>query len=187
MSELDKFPSSFVSEQFETYMEEKDIENLTGSLAHTISQRFENEELVVIGLLKGSMMFMSDLLKQIKNVKVTVEFVKLKPLERSKENSGTIIIEKDIQTSVAGKNVLIVTQIIDSARSLDFLKRRLTLNNPRCVEILTLFDKPYNRAVPLKPDYIGKQIEDKFIVGYGNDLDDFGRNIKTLYYLKYPN
>ena len=126
-------------------------------------------------------------MKQIRNVKVTIDFLKITSVGRDKENSGTIILEKDISSNIQDKNVLIVEEIIDTGRALYFLKERLHQAGPRSVEILTLFDKPYKRAVPLTADYIGKQIEDQFIVGYGLDLDEYGRNIQDIYYLKYPN
>lgn len=187
MSEFFKFPSNFVSDQFVEYIDEKEIETLTKSLAHTISQRYKGEDLVVIGVLKGSLIFISDFLKNIKDVKVYLDFVRLKAIGRSKESNGTITVQKDISTNIEGKNVLIVKQILDTGRGLSFLVNHLKQNNPRNIEVLTLFDKPYKRAVPIKADYIGKQIDDQFIVGYGVDLDEYGRNIKDLYYLKYPN
>lgn len=187
MSEVNKFPSHFISEQLETYVEHNEIMNITASLAHTISQKYAGQELVVIGVLKGSLPFLSDFLKQIRNVKVYVDFVKISAVGRDKENHGTISIDKDIQTNILDRNVLIVEEIIDTGRALHFLKERLLLSGPRKVEILTLFDKPYKRVVPIKADYIGKQIEDQFVVGYGLDLDQYGRNTNDIYTLKYPN
>lgn len=187
MSELNKFPSNFVSEQFVKYIDRKEIESLTKSLAHTISQKFSGEELVVIAILKGSTVFMSDFLKHVRNVNIYIDFVSVSAIARSKENIGTIVLNKDITTNIYGKNVLIIEQIIDTGRAVQFLKKRLELSSPKNVEVLTLFDKPYKRAVPMKPDYIGKQIDDQFIVGHGLDLDQYGRNIQDIYFLKYPN
>jgi hypoxanthine phosphoribosyltransferase len=187
MSELYKFPSNFVSEQFVEYIDEKEIQTITKALASAINQRYQGEELVIIGVLKGSMIFISDLLKQIKNVKVYIDFVSLDSVGRTKESGGTITITKDIKTNILNKNVLIVEEIIDTGRALHFLSERLLKSSPRNLEILTLFDKPYKRVMPLKADYIGKKIEDQFVVGYGLDLEEYGRNIKDLYYLKYPN
>ena len=184
---INKLPYNTASEQFVPYIEAHEIENIVESLAHTISQRYQGEELVLIGPLKGSMIFLSDLAKRIKNVKVYIDFVKLSAVGRSKESSGTIILSKDIKTNILDKNVLIVEEVIDTGRALFFLKNRLQQANPRNIEVITLFDKPYKRAVPLKADYIGKQIEDQFIIGYGLDLDEYGRNFSEVYYLKYPN
>ena len=98
-----------------------------------------------------------------------------------------MIIKKDIKSNIQGRNVLIVEEIIDTGRALHFLHSRLQHANPRSIEILTLFDKPYKRITPIKPNYIGRQLDDKFVVGYGMDLENYGRNIKDLFYLKYPN
>ncbi|MFT6631451.1 MAG: hypoxanthine phosphoribosyltransferase [Bacteriovoracaceae bacterium] len=187
MNELYKFPSNFVSDQFVSYIDREEIESITMALAKTINERYQGEELIIIGVLKGSMVFLADLLKHLKNIKVYVDFVHISSVGRSKENQGTIIINKDIKTNIIEKNVLIVEEIIDTGRALHFLKNRLSQAGPRSVEVLTLFDKPYKRVVPIKPDYIGKQIEDQFVVGYGLDLEEYGRNICDLFYLKYPN
>jgi hypoxanthine phosphoribosyltransferase len=187
MNEDGKFPSSIVSDQFVPYIEASEIETIIESLAHTISQKYKGEELVLIGPLKGSCLFLSDLAKKIKNVKVYIDFVNLSAVGRSKESNGTIILSKDICTNIMDKNILIVEEVIDTGRALYFLRNRLQQANPRSIEIITLFDKPYKRAVPIKADYIGKQIDDQFIVGYGLDLDEYGRNFSNVYYLKYPN
>ena len=85
------------------------------------------------------------------------------------------------------RNVIIVEEIIDTGRALLFLKQRLKLASPRSIEVITLFDKPYKRAVSVEADMIGKKIDDQFIVGYGLDLEDYGRNLQDVFYLKYPN
>lgn len=187
MSELSKFPSSFVSEQFVEYIDEQEIHTVVESLGHTISQKYKGQELVLVGLLKGSMVFMADLVRHIKNVKVYVDFMKVEAVGRTKESNGTIVITKDLSSDILNKNVLIVEEVIDTGRALSFVKDRLAQAGPSNIEVITLFDKPYKRAVPVKADYIGKQIEDQFIVGYGLDLDQYGRNFSEVFYLKYPN
>lgn len=187
MSELTKFPSNFVSNQFVKYIPHAEIKGMVSSLGQTLNQKYAGEELVLVGILKGSVVFMADLARELTNVKVYMDFVKVDSIGRSKENNGTISISKDITTNILGRNVLIVEEIIDTGRALNFVAERLKLSSPKSVEIVTLFDKPYKRAVPIKADFIGKQIEDYFVVGYGLDLENYGRNIKDLYYLKYPN
>ncbi len=187
MSELSKFPSRFVSEQFVSYISREEINELTTRLAAQISERYKGEELVLIGVLKGCSFFLSDLTKKLQDVKVYIDFMQLTHVGRSKESQGTIIIKKDITTNILGRNVLIVEEIIDTGRALNFVKNRLLQSEARSVEVVTLFDKPYGRAVPLIANYIGKKIEDQFIVGYGLDLEEYGRNIQDVYYLKYPN
>jgi hypoxanthine phosphoribosyltransferase len=182
-----KFPSTFVSSQFVKYIDKNEIAGMISSLAHTISEKYQGQELVLIGVLKGSCIFLSDFMRAIKGVNLYVDFVRIESLGRSKEHNGTISLSKDISTDILNKNVLIVEEIIDTGRALHFLKKRLELSTPKSVEILTLFDKPYKRAVPLKANYIGRQIDDQFIVGYGLDLEEYGRNISDVYYLRYPN
>jgi hypoxanthine phosphoribosyltransferase len=189
MSDIEtfKFPSIFVEDQFVKYVDREEIKGIISSLGHTINQRYAGEELVLIGILKGSMTIMADLCRELSDVNVYIDFLSVKAIGRSKENNGTITIEKDISTNILGKNILIVEEIIDTGRALHFLKNRLQLSSPKSVEILTLFDKPYKRAVPIKADYIGKKIDDQFIIGYGLDLESYGRNFEDVYYLKYPN
>lgn len=187
MSELNKFPSAFVSNQFVEYIDRTEIDEITRSLASQLNERYQGEELVLISVLKGSMVFLSDLVKNLNGIKVFIDFVQLGSLGRTKENNGTIYLKKDLGFDISNKNVLIIEEIIDTGRALNFLYERLKLSSPRTIEILTLFDKPYKRVAPLKATYIGKKIDDQFVVGYGLDLEEYGRNISDLYYLKYPN
>ena len=188
MDDMLKFPSAgFVSDQFVEYLDKDEIQSITKSLAHTISQKYKDEELVLIGILKGSMVFMADLSRELKNVKTYIDYIKVKAVGRRKENNVTIVIPKGMKTNLIDKNFLIVEEVIDTGRALKFVKDRIIQANPRKIEIITLFDKPYKRAVPIKADYIGKQIDDQFIIGYGLDLDQFGRNCEKVYSLKYPN
>jgi hypoxanthine phosphoribosyltransferase len=185
--EKNRFPSSFVSSQFVKYIDSKELKGIVEALGNTLSQKYQDQDLVLIGVLKGSMVFMADLLREIKGVKVYVDFVKLQAVGRSKENHGTIIMSKDFSTNLLDRNVVIVEEIVDTGRALSFLKKRILLSSPRSLEVITLFDKPYKRAVNIQPDLTGKKIDDQFIVGYGLDLEDFGRNFEHIYYLKYPN
>ncbi len=187
MSEKYKFPDRFTSGQFVKYINRDEIKGLIGSLGHTISQKYANQELVIVGILKGSLIFMADLIREIKNVKLYVDFVKVEAIGRDKESNGTISLSSDIKTNIHDKNVLIVEEIIDTGRALEFVHNRLKSSKPRSIEIITLFDKPYKRAVPIKAELIGKKIDDQFIIGYGLDLENYGRNFEDVYFLKYPN
>lgn len=187
MDELCKFPDQITRDQFVPYMSSEDIEALTSSLAHTISQKYQNQELVIVSVLKGSLIFTADFVRKLTGVRVTFDFVKLSAVGRTGPNDGSIVIDHDVATNVRDRNVLIVEEIIDTGRALRFLVDRIKLGGPKSIEILTLFDKPYKRNVNLVPDYVGKKIEDGFLVGHGLDLQEFGRNLKDVYFLKYPN
>lgn len=187
MDEHFKYPNEFIEDQFVPYFKENELQSLVRNLAEQINNKYKGQELVVIGVLKGSLCFITDLLKEIKGVEIIVDFIKISATGRSETSNGTISLSKDLKTDVNGKSVLIVEDIIDSGRALDFIKRRVKLSNPKSVEVITLFDKPYQRKTEVKIDYIGKTIEDLFIVGYGMDLEEYGRNLREVYYLKYPN
>lgn len=186
-TEKNKFPSSFVSGQFVSYIDAKEIKGIVETLGNALSQKYQGQELVLVGVLKGSMVFLADLIREIRGVKIYVDFVKMQAVGRSKENHGTITFSKDLTTNLMDRNVVIVEEIVDTGRALSFLKKRILLSSPRSLEVVTLFDKPYKRAVNIQPDLTGKKIDDHFIVGYGLDLEDYGRNFEELYYLKYPN
>jgi len=186
MNEKYKFPDKFTSNQFIKYIDESEIQGLIGSLGHTISKKYEGQELVILSVLKGSMVFTADLVREIKNVKLYLDFIRPSSVGRDNESHGTIILTKDISSNIMDKNVLIVEEIVDTGRALFFMKERIKLANPKSVEVITLFDKPYKRAVPIKADLIGKKIDDQFIIGYGLDLEEYGRNFRNIYFLKYP-
>jgi hypoxanthine phosphoribosyltransferase len=186
MSDKHKFNSRFTSSQFALEIEKKEIQTLIESLGATLSKKYQGQELVMIGVLKGSMMFMADLIRQLDGVKVYVDFVKLKASGRGKESEGTIYLAKDFQTNIRGKHVLVVEEIIDTGRALHFLKQRLALAQPASVSVVTLLDKPYRRAVPVEAEFIGKKMNDAFVVGYGLDLEDYGRNLENIHILKFP-
>jgi hypoxanthine phosphoribosyltransferase len=187
MDEKHKFPSTFVSSQFVKYIDAKEIKGMVEALGNSLSQKYQGQDLVLVGVLKGSMIFLADLAREIKGVKVYIDFVKIQAIGRSKENHGTMTMAKDFTMNLMDRNVVIVEEIVDTGRALSFLKKRIMLSSPRSLEVITLFDKPYKRAVTLQPDMTGKRIDDQFVVGYGLDLEDFGRNFETVYYLKYPN
>jgi hypoxanthine phosphoribosyltransferase len=187
MDEKNKFHSSFTSTQFVKYIDRREIQGMVETLGNAISQKYAEQDLVLVGVLKGSSVFMADLVRHIQGVRVYVDFVRLQSVGRSKESAGTICISKDITTNLVDRNVLIVEEIIDTGRALNFLKKRILQSSPRSVAVVTLFDKPYRRAVPISAEMIGKKIDDAFVVGYGLDLEDFGRNFTHLYSLRYPN
>lgn len=187
MNESQKFPSSFISNQFVPYIKAEEIDQITSSLAEQINQDYKGEEVVLIGILKGSFVFMSDLIKKIHGPLVYIDFVELESIERTKENKGTIRLSYDININISNKNVLIVEEIIDTGRALKFFMDHIKLSKPKSIEIVTLFDKAYQRTVDIKPKYIGKKIQNEFIVGHGLDLENYGRNVNDIYYLKYPN
>jgi hypoxanthine phosphoribosyltransferase len=187
MDETLKIPHQYVGDHFKKYLDQDEVQEHVKRLAQEISRDYGGQKLILIGVLKGCLPFLADLSRQIEDVNISYDFVKLKSISRSKEHKGTIGIDKDISVDVLNQHVLIAEEIIDIGRAHTFLKDRIALSGPKSLKTLTLFDKPYQRKDELKIDYCGLKIKNEFVIGYGMDLEEYGRNIKDLYYLKYPN
>jgi hypoxanthine phosphoribosyltransferase len=161
------------------FLTHAEIQELVTKLAAQIEHDYAGKEIILICPLKGSCIFMSDLARKI-NLPQQMDFVHLSATERK----GAIRMNKDISVNIAGKHVLIVEEIIDTGRTLSFLKTRLIASSPASLKIVTLLDKPARRELPIKPDYTGMMIEDRYMVGYGMDSEECGRNYKDIFYFK---
>jgi hypoxanthine phosphoribosyltransferase len=158
------------------------IDSIIKGLADRISRDYDQREVVLVCILKGAFMFLSDLARHLR-IPVQIDFVRLASYGAGIRSSGRIEITKDIETSLEGKDVLIIEDIIDSGRTLLFLKERLTLANPRSVRICALLEKKERREVEIEADYVGKEIEDVFVVGYGIDFNEAYRSLPEIYYV----
>ncbi len=156
-----------------------DIEKLVHKLAKQVDSDYAGKDLVFICPLKGSCIFLADLIRKIERP-LQVDFVQLGAVEKG----GAIRMLKDISVNIAGKHVVVVEEIIDTGRTLNFLKQRLLASSPASLKILTLLDKPARRELPLQPDYVGQTIEDRYVVGYGMDSEEVGRNYAQIYYFR---
>lgn len=162
---------------------EKEIENIVNSLAKQIEKDYNGKEFVMVGLLKGSVVFMSDLMKKV-GLDFSIDFMVASSYGSSTVSSGEVKIKKDMSMLVDGKDVLIIEDIIDTGNTLSFIAKYLKSKNANSVKICTLFDKPERRVIDIKPDYIGFTIPDKFIVGYGLDYNEKYRNLPYVGVLK---
>jgi hypoxanthine phosphoribosyltransferase len=171
---------------FTKYLNKHEIDAAVQSIANRINADYEGKSVVLVGVLKGAILFMADLVRHLK-MDVEVEFVRLSSYGKARTSSGTVTIIKDIQADIRGKDVLIIEEIIDSGRTLKFLYERLKQSGPASVEIVTLLDKTAKRVVDVPVKYVGRPIDDQFLVGYGLDLEERCRNLADIYYLKYPN
>jgi hypoxanthine phosphoribosyltransferase len=171
---------------FTKYLNRHEIEAAVQYLANRINEDYQGKQVVLVGVLKGAILFIADLIRHLK-VDVEVEFVRLSSYGKARTSSGTVTILKDIQADIREKHVLIIEEIIDSGRTLKFLYERLQASGPASVEIVTLLDKKAKRVVDVPVKYVGKLIDDQFLVGYGLDLEEHCRNLPDIYYLKYPN
>lgn len=171
---------------FTKYLTRHEIQLTVQSLADRINADYGNQEVLLVGVLKGAVLFLADLLRQLK-LPVEVEFVRLSSYGKARSSSGTVTLVKDIQADIRNRHVLIVEEIIDSGRTLRFLYDRILASHPASLEIVTLLDKVSKRVVDVGVKYAGRVIDDQFLVGYGLDLEEFSRNLPDIYYLKYPN
>ena len=171
---------------FTKYLNKIEISAAVQSIANRINSDYEGKQVVLVAGLKGAIIFVADLVRYLK-VDHEIEFVRLSSYGKARESSGTVTILKDIQADVKGKHVLIIEEIIDSGRTLKFLYERLKSSGPESVEIVTLLDKASKRVVDVPVKYVGRPIDDQFLVGYGLDLEEKCRNLPDVYYLKYPN
>lgn len=153
----------------------EEIQNKVKELAEKINCDYKNKNLVVVGVLKGAAVFMSDLIKNIE-VPLTIDFIAVSSYGSSTESSGVVKLIKDLEESIEGKDVLIVEDIIDTGLTLSYLVENLKSRGPNSVKICSLLDKPERRKVDVKVDYVGFKIPDKFVVGYGIDFAEKYRN-----------
>ena len=158
------------------------LEKRIEEMARQIEKDYEGKDIVFIGILKGSIMFMAELAKNIKS-NVEMDFMDVSSYEGT-ESTGNIKINKDIRNSIEGKDVIIVEDIIDTGRTLTYLVEYLKQKNPNSLKIATMLSKPSRRIMELNVDYIGFAIDDKFVVGYGLDYNENYRNLPYIGYLE---
>jgi len=171
---------------FTKYLSREEVAETVKQVAAKLNRDYEGKEVLLICVLKGAIVFFADLVRHLK-FDTRVEFVRLSSYGKGRTSSGTVTILKDIQTDIRGKHVLIVEEIIDSGRTLKFFYERVKKGDPASCEIVTLLDKAAKRVVDVPVKYIGRPIDDQFLIGYGLDLEEKCRNLHDIYYLKYPN
>ena len=165
-------------------IDEESLNKRIKQLASQINEYYlDKNELVLVGILKGSIMFMAELAKNIR-LDCTLEFMDVSSYENGTQSSGNVKIIKDLDTDITGKEVLLVEDIIDTGRTLDALKESLIKRGANSVKIIALLDKPERREIEIKPDWSGFKIPNEFVVGYGLDYMQMYRNLPFIGVLK---
>lgn len=164
------------------FSEEKIMETVK-EMAKNISKDYEGKDLLVVGVLKGSVIFASDLIKNI-TIPCEIDFMAVSSYGSSSETSGVVRILKDLDHSIEGKDLLIVEDIVDSGVTLSYLLEYLKTRKANSVEIAALLTKPARRKVDLKVKYSGLEVPDEFLVGYGLDFAEKYRNLPYIGILK---
>ena len=165
---------------WETLCSKEDIEQRVAKLGSEISRDYEGKSLHVISLLTGSFIFAADLVRSI-TVPLKVSFIKTSSYGHGTASTGEVAIEEMIKGNISGEHILIVDDITDSGITMEKVMGYLREKNPASVKSCVLLDKPSRRVVELKADYIGFEIEDKFVVGYGLNYGDYYRNIPYVF------
>ena len=162
---------------------EETIATMVNELGRRISRDYEGKKLLLVSVLKGSVVFMADLMRAI-TVPCEIDFMVVSSYGASTKTSGNVKIIKDLNIDIAGYDLLIVEDILDSGVTLYTLKSMLEARKPASVKICTFLDKPERRKADIKADYVATSVPDEFIVGYGLDFDEKFRNLPYIGVLK---
>jgi hypoxanthine phosphoribosyltransferase len=164
------------------FIEEIDIQQRVEAMVEEIAADFKRDELIVIGVLKGSFMFLADLVRHLyrNGVSLLIDFLQVSSYGSDTVSSGKIVMMHDITTDIADKCVLLADDILDTGRTSGFLKNHLMDKKPAQLKTCVFLDKPKRRAVPFQADYVGFRVPDAFIVGYGLDYDNRYRERPSL-------
>lgn len=169
------------------YIEREKIEKRIAELGKEITKDYKGKDLKLICILKGSAPFACELMKNIDNDKLTIDFMCVSSYGSGTESSGVVKIIKDLDKSIEGENVIIVEDIIDSGNTLANLLNVLKTRKPKSLKICTLLDKPARRKAKVESDYVGFDIEDKYVAGYGLDYDQLYRQLPYIAELIFEN
>jgi len=161
------------------------IERRVRKVARQISRDFRGQRIHLIGVLKGSCIFLADLVREI-DLESSIDFIAVSSYGRGKESSGQVRLLKDLDSNIAGLNVILVEDILDTGLTLNYLLRVLMQRKPKTLRVAALLDKPSRRIKPVKADYVGFTIPNKFVVGYGLDYAERYRNLKDVCVLHLP-
>ena len=164
-------------------LSEDEIREKVRELGGKITADYKNSNLMLVTVLKGAVVFLADLMRQI-DVPAEIDFMVVSSYGSGVKSSGVVKIVKDLDVPLAGKDILIVEDILDSGLTLSYIKELLESRGPRSIRIATLLDKPSRRKVDLQADYIGFSVPDEFVIGYGLDYAEKYRNLPYIGILK---
>ena len=170
---------SEIDARLSTLIDESSLQARIRELGAQIREEYGDEPITCIGVLKGSFLFMADLVRAIGGP-VRCEFLGVSSYQGGTRSTGVVRITHDLKQSVEGQHCLLIEDIVDTGLTMEYLLRMLNLRNPESLRIASLLDKPSNRKVEVEIDYVGFTIPDEFVVGYGLDLHGFHRNLPYI-------
>ena len=168
-----------MKEQIKVMISETEVDNRISEMAAAIDKAYAGKAVHLIGILKGSVFFMCELAKKI-TVPVTMDFMSVSSYGDDTKSSGIVKLNKDLDESIEGKNVIVVEDILDSGRTLSYLIKLLNNRKPASMQVITLLDKPERRVIPVELYMTGFTIPDRFAVGYGLDCAQKYRNLPYI-------
>jgi len=160
-------------------IDEESLKKRVKELGRQITEDYRGKDLIIICILKGAILFASDLIKEIK-LPLAIDFMAVSSYGRSTKSSGVVRILKDLDQEIEGRDVLIVEDIVDSGLTLNYLVENLRSRRPASIKICCCLDKPERRKVPVEVDYVGFNIPDEFVIGYGLDYAEKYRNLPFI-------
>ena len=172
-----------MADKIRVLLTEEEVNKKISEVAAQINKDYEGKEVHLICILKGGVFFTCELAKRL-TVPVTLDFMSVSSYGSGVKTSGVVKIVKDLDADLAGKDLLIVEDILDTGMTLHYLKQLLQDRNPNSIRIATLLDKPERRRAAVRADYVGYQVPDEFVVGYGLDYDEKYRNLPYVGILK---
>lgn len=155
------------------------IQKRVTEIGSSISTDFHGQPVVLIGVLKGATIFLSDLARNIA-LDATFDFISVSSYGSEKQSSGEVRLNKDVDNSMEGKNVILVEDILDTGLTMSYLLKMLAAHRPRALKVAALLDKTSRRILPIHADYVGFEIPDQFVVGYGMDAGERYRNLPDI-------
>jgi hypoxanthine phosphoribosyltransferase len=167
----------------EVLISEEQIQRKVAELGKRICNDFAGEQVLIIAVLKGALLFLADLIRHI-DLPVAIDFLAVSSYGAGTESSGVVRILKDLDETIEHQNVIIVEDIVDSGRTLDYLLRMLRQRNPATLHVCTLLDKRERREIDVPIDYVGFEVPDAFVVGYGLDFAEHYRQLPFIGVLK---
>jgi hypoxanthine phosphoribosyltransferase len=168
-----------ILDRLKVLLNQQQIAKKVAQLGARITQDFGGESVVLIGVLKGATIFLADLARQIE-LDATFDFVAVSSYGNSRDQSGDVKLTKDVDRSIEGKNIVLVEDILDTGLTLAYLKNLLLARQPKALKIAALLDKVSRRVQPIHADYVGFEIPDEFVVGYGLDFAERFRNLPDI-------
>ena len=170
-------------DQFTEFISESEIQKRIKELAKQINEDYKDKVPIFIGVLNGSFIFLSDLIREI-TIDCEIDFLKLSSYGDRKISSGNVRLLKDLNCQIEGRHIIIVEDIVDSGLSINYMKELIDIHHPESLKVVTLLHKERDVKLNINLDYVGFKIPDKFVIGYGLDYAQKARNLKSIYVIK---